>query len=136
MMMFAVVSLLSSLNTNETTGAAAVSIGEKLVLPSVSILLPTNSRPEFVQHALAMIRRQDYPANLIREVVIVDDSPTELKLDLKPGLQTLDGLRLDVVLLEAQMSIGEKRNLAVARATGEILVHWDDDDFYGAQRLR
>ena len=41
------------------------------------------ARPEFVGHALGGIARQDYPAHLISEVVIVDDSPTHLAA---PGL--------------------------------------------------
>ena len=48
-------------------------------LPSVCIMIPTNSRPEFLEHAMSMISRQDYPGELLREVVIVDDSPTELQ---------------------------------------------------------
>ena len=52
-------------------------------LPSATIMMVTNSRPEFVTHALGSIRRQDYPPDLIKEVIIVDDSPTELRV---PGL--------------------------------------------------
>jgi glycosyltransferase involved in cell wall biosynthesis len=33
------------------------------------------------------------------------------------------------------LSIGAKRNLACERANGEIVVHWDDDDWYGEGRL-
>ena len=30
---------------------------------------------------------------------------------------------------------GHKRNLACELARGEIVVHWDDDDWHGVQRL-
>ena len=33
-------------------------------------------------------------------------------------------------------SIGAKRNRACAAATGEIVAHWDDDDWYAPTRLR
>ncbi|HEY1490798.1 MAG TPA: glycosyltransferase family A protein, partial [Verrucomicrobiae bacterium] len=34
-----------------------------------------------------------------------------------------------------QMSIGAKRNLACQSARGEIVAHWDDDDWYAPERL-
>src|SRR5262249_61234848 len=33
-------------------------------------------------------------------------------------------------------SIGAKRNLACEMAQGEIIAHWDDDDWYAVNRLR
>src|SRR5262249_34045298 len=40
------------------------------------------------------------------------------------------------VRLPARTSIGGKRNLACRRAAGEIIAHWDDDDWYAPNRLR
>ena len=54
-------------------------------LPTVSILIPTNGRPEFVRNAVKMIARQDYPMDLIKEVVIVDDSPLALQVRSYPA---------------------------------------------------
>ena len=100
---------------------------------SVSVIMPTNSRPEFVENALRMIRAQDYPAELIREVIVVDDSPPELRVPgLVEGSQQWDGLALKYILPAQLLSIGAKRNLAVEAATGEVIVHSDDDDCYGA----
>ena len=83
------------------------------------------------------IQCQDYPQELISEVVIVDDSPANLSLaELSPGLQDVDGLRVDYVRITDQRSIGEKRNIAVNHSTGTLLAFWDDDDIYGSQRLR
>jgi len=31
---------------------------------------------------------------------------------------------------------GAKRNLACERARGQFIVHWDDDDWYPASRVR
>ena len=62
-----------------TPAAAADGDGALPTLPSVCIIMPTNSRPEFVEHALSMISRQDYPLELVTEVVIVDDSPGEFQ---------------------------------------------------------
>ena len=139
-------------------------------LPSVCVVMPTNSRPEFVEHALGRVAAQDYPASQLRQVVVVDDSPAPLRVpSLRPGQQRWhpanaptgaplakrvatrtgataagaalqagsDGLQVEYVLLPRQVSIGQKRNLAAARCgTAEVVVHWDDDDFYGPSRLR
>ena len=109
-------------------------------LPTVSIIMPTNSRPEFVEHAIDSISRQDYPKGLLKEVVIVDDSPFHLRV---PGLQlgsqrspkTKD-MNVVYVVLETPMSIGAKRNIALRYATGDVVSHFDDDDFYSPQRLQ
>ena len=110
-------------------------------LPTVSIIMPTNARPEFVRNALAMIADQDYPRSKLREVVIVDDSPPALRVPgLTEGAQLFEtkGAQLKVVYLTLPklVSIGTKRNFAADEATGEVIVHWDDDDYYGRQRLR
>lgn len=40
-----------------------------------------------------------------------------------------------VIHCRAGLSLGEKRNLACEAAHGEILVHWDDDDWQAPDRL-
>ena len=99
-------------------GAAICGAAE---LPSVSIMLPTNSRPEFVRHALAAIARQDYAS--LREVIIVDDSPPELRLnELARGAQRHASSGLDVIysVHDTPLSIGAKRNIAANLSTGEV----------------
>lgn len=82
------------------------------------------SRPEFVQHALESIALQDYPLSLV-DVLVVDDSPPELRLPLPVGSSvTPTGLRVNYVQLSALQSIGAKRNLGLQLATGEIVAHW------------
>jgi hypothetical protein len=58
-------------------------------LPSVSLIMPTNGRPEFVVRALDMIMEAQYPMHLL-EAIVVDDSSERLRVkSLKPGAQTL-----------------------------------------------
>ena len=55
----------------------------------------------------------------------------------RPGQQlSKEGLRVQYVPLDVQRSVGAKRNLAIGHCTGDVVVHWDDDDLYGATRLR
>jgi glycosyltransferase involved in cell wall biosynthesis len=95
--------------------------------PLVSCIMPTFNRRAFVPQALEYFRRQDYPN---RELIIIDDGNDpvgDLARDV-PGVQYFH--------LPARKSIGAKRNLACARARGEIIAHWDDDDWYSSDRLR
>lgn len=93
-------------------------------LPLVSCTMPTRGRPAFVAQAVAYFHRQDYPH---RELVIVYENES----DLPPGIAG-QGVRL---IRSSQRSIGGKRNEAVAAARGEIIAHWDDDDWYDSKRL-
>ena len=105
-------------------------------LPTLSIMMPTNSRPEFVEFALTQIAAQTYPLDRIAEVVIIDDSPDELATpSLAPGMQRVGDLNVHYVRLAERASIGAKRNAAAALCTGDLVAHWDDDDAYDPARL-
>jgi glycosyltransferase involved in cell wall biosynthesis len=94
--------------------------------PLVSCIMPTRNRPRFVGQSIWYFLRQDY-AN--RELVIVDDGEQAVT-DLVPPDERIRYIRLD-----RRTSIGEKRNIACAAARGELIAHWDDDDWIGFDRL-
>jgi len=94
--------------------------------PLVSCIMPTFNRRWFVPKAIEYFLRQDY-AN--RELIIVDDGSDPVK-DLVP-----DDPRMRYLRLDRKRTIGAKRNLACGEARGEIIVHWDDDDWMAAWRL-
>lgn len=95
-------------------------------LPLVSCIMPTYNRCRFVAQAITYFQQQSYPQ---RELIVVDDGD-EPVMDLLP-----DDLRIQYIRLNTKQSIGAKRNLACEAATGEIIVGWDDDDWYGAHRI-
>ena len=95
--------------------------------PLVSCIMPTCNRLRFVPEAVRCFLRQDYP-NL--ELVIVDDG-TESVEPMLPG-----DPRLRLIRLAGKENVGAKRNLACGSANGEFVVHWDDDDWYPADRVR
>jgi hypothetical protein len=47
-----------------------------------------------------------------------------------------DHPRIRLIHLEGKPVIGNKRNYGCQRAAGEIIAHWDDDDWSGPERLR
>lgn len=96
------------------------------VTPLVSCIMPTCGRPSFVPKAIEYFLRQDYPA---RELVIVDDGPVSVE-SLVPA-----DPRIVYVRRPTRRSVGDKRNLACELARGELIAHWDDDDWYAPRRL-
>lgn len=94
--------------------------------PLVSCIMPTHNRRRFAAQAIQYFLRQDYPH---RELIIIDDG-TDIVRDLVPDDPCIHYLRLDY-----KRTIGVKRNLACQEARGEIIVHWDDDDWMAPGRL-
>lgn len=94
--------------------------------PLVSCIMPTQDRRALVAQALRYFQRQDYPR---RELIVVDDGADAVG-DLVAAEATARYIRLD-----ARTSIGQKRQLAIAASVGEIIAHWDDDDWYDERRL-
>ena len=92
--------------------------------------MPTRGRPQFARQALACWMDQQIAAE--RQIVIVDD------LDCRSfgGPPALDGLEVVYYLARQRLTVGAKRNLAVALSRGDLIVHWDDDDWSAPERLQ
>ncbi|HKP71555.1 MAG TPA: glycosyltransferase, partial [Pyrinomonadaceae bacterium] len=94
--------------------------------PLVSCIMPTADRRAFVPQAIQYFLRQDYPH---KELLIVDDGADSVA-DLIPPDERVRYFRLT-----DKMTVGAKRNFACERARGEIVAHWDDDDWHAPHRL-
>ena len=46
-----------------------------------------------------------------------------------------DDPRITLIHLEGPINIGDKRNYGCARAAGDFIAHWDDDDWSAPERL-
>jgi glycosyltransferase involved in cell wall biosynthesis len=93
---------------------------------SVTCIMPTYNRRAFVPQAMQYFLQQDYPR---RELIVVDDG-TEPVGDLIPKDD-----RINYIKLPKRVSIGEKRNIACQAAGGDIIILWDDDDWYASNRI-
>jgi predicted O-methyltransferase YrrM len=94
--------------------------------PLVSCIMPTADRRDFARLALRYFLDQDYPN---KELIVVDDGTNAIG-DLFEGLPNVTYLHLP-----DRATIGEKRNVACREARGELIAHWDDDDWYAPGRL-
>ncbi len=94
--------------------------------PRLSALLPTADRRRFIPAAIAQFIAQNRHD---AELVILDDG-TDPIADLIPG-----DARIRYHREETLRVIGDKRNRLCELARGDILVHWDDDDWHAPDRL-
>jgi hypothetical protein len=92
-------------------------------MPKVSILTITRDRRAFIPLAKYCFLAQAYPEDKL-EWVIVDDGDDQIK-DLISDLPNVK-----YILCDEKMSIGAKRNLAVEKASHDVLMMLDDDDVY------
>jgi len=97
------------------------------VAPLVTCIMPTYNRRRFVPRAIEYFLRQDYDR---AELLIVDDG-TEPVRDLVPVHP-----RVRYVALPSRLTVGAKRNVACEQASGELILHWDDDDWHAPRRIR
>jgi ADP-heptose:LPS heptosyltransferase/2-polyprenyl-3-methyl-5-hydroxy-6-metoxy-1,4-benzoquinol methylase len=88
--------------------------------------MPTFNRRAFAPRAIEYFLRQDYPD---KELIIVDHGP-DLIEDLIPADPRIRYRRCG-----DQITLGAKRNLACQEARGEIILHWDDDDWEANWRI-
>lgn len=89
--------------------------------PLVTCIMPTANRQHFIPYSIDYFLHQDYPN---AELLILDDGITSIR-DLIPN-----HIKIRYYYVDYQLNIGKKRNLCCENAKGEIIIHWDDDDWY------
>lgn len=93
----------------------------------VSCLMPTRARHELLPTAVANFLAQEFAdAELL--IVSEDGVPDSIAPALASG-------RVRHIPCPPSLSLGAKRNFACQAAQGELLAHWDDDDWYARDRL-
>lgn len=94
--------------------------------PLVTCIMPTGDRPEFVSQAIHYFLHQDYQN---KELLIVDDGNIAIS-KLIP-----DDKHIRYVRLDKKLKLGAKRNICVEESRSNLIMHWDDDDWYASNRI-
>ena len=101
--------------------------------PIVSCLMPTYGRfPQFghlVDEAVESFLRQDYPH---KQLILMNDCPSQ-HVTLPEELEAEP-----IFIINAQQrskTLGDKYNLMVIMATGDLLMPWEDDDISLPHRI-
>jgi glycosyltransferase involved in cell wall biosynthesis len=96
--------------------------------PLVTVCTPTYNRRNFIPALIQCFEDQTYPRELL-EWVVVDDGSDPVG-DLFEGVRGVEYCRS-----EERMTLGFKRNYMHNKASGEIIVYMDDDDYYPPDRV-
>lgn len=86
----------------------------------VSIIVPTFNRQHLFPRLYECFQKQDYSKV---ELLIYDDTK-------RPSAFFSNLPKVRYFHSEKRLSIGEKRNFLARKAAGDIIAHFDDDDFY------
>lgn len=96
--------------------------------PFVSICTPTFNRRPFIPIIIKCFENQTYPKDKI-EWIIVDDGTDKIE-DMVSHIPQVKYHKYD-----EKMTLGKKRNLMNEKATGDIIIYMDDDDYYPPERV-
>jgi glycosyltransferase involved in cell wall biosynthesis len=99
--------------------------------PFVSILTPTYNRRKFIPWLIKCYNSQKYPKNRMEWIIFDDGTDSVRDLFEKENIPNLR-----YIYQEGKSLIGVKRNRLVQEAKGEILIAFDDDDFYPEERVQ
>jgi glycosyltransferase involved in cell wall biosynthesis len=96
-----------------------------LMLPktSVSIIIPTYQRPDFVAVALDALLAQTRPPD---EIIVVDDGSTDHTADVLRRYATHVRIR---IIRQSNQGRGAARNAGLNAAAGDWIILHDDDDW-------
>jgi hypothetical protein len=97
--------------------------------PFVSVCTPTFNRRPFIPIIIKCFENQTYPKDKM-EWIIVDDGTDKIE-DLVAHLPYVKYFKYD-----EKMTLGKKRNVSNEKATGDIIVYMDDDDYYPPDRVK
>lgn len=97
----------------------------------VSCLCVTRDRVPMLRRAIACFLSQTY---VPRELVIVYESDDSATRDFLAALHE-PTIRAVEVPAHPKLPLGRLRNLSLEAARGRYVAQWDDDDWYGPQRL-
>lgn len=91
--------------------------------PRVSVIIPARNACKTLVETLDSVVAQTYES---WEAIVADDGSTDGTADLVPGYDP----RVTVVCSARNLGIGGARNLAIARARGELVALLDADDLW------
>ncbi|HEY0604035.1 MAG TPA: glycosyltransferase family 2 protein [Herpetosiphonaceae bacterium] len=94
--------------------------------PAVSCMCLTYARPEVLEEAIESFLRQDYAGP--KELLVLNDYAEQTLVFEHPEVRVIN-------LPSRLRTVGEKRNMAAALASHDLLFVWDDDDIYLPHRL-
>lgn len=95
------------------------------MIPKISCIMATYNRPLFARRALELFKRQTYGN---KELIVLHDGPwTAIPENLGPDVRWFN--------FNGREGMTRKERWGMSLASGDYLTTWDDDDYYGPERL-
>ena len=91
----------------------------------LSLMTPTYQRHHLAEPLYQCFQAQTH---YDRELLVLDDSPTP-----SPFFERLRDPRVKYVHTTTRLTVGAKRNALADMASGQVLGHFDDDDYYAPE---
>lgn len=106
--------------------------------PPISIVTMLYNRRKFFDLACHSMMMTDYPKDKLEWIIIEDsDNPMEDASDRVVAVaESAAPVRVVYVPLKKKLPVSEKRNMAVSKATAQIVLMMDDDDHYPETSFR
>ena len=92
----------------------------------VSIITSTCNRARFIPRLIQMVKSQTYPSAKIEWIVLDDGEPVK---------HLFEGLNVRYTHHGTKLPMGHKLNLLNKEAKGDIIIVFDDDDYYPPDRV-
>lgn len=103
--------------------------------PFVSVLMPIRNEAEFIARSLGAVLTQDYPSDRM-EILISDGMSTDATREVIEGLKG-NNPNISVKLIESPgRAVSAGMNVALARATGEVIVRVDGHTLVARDYIR
>jgi glycosyltransferase involved in cell wall biosynthesis len=100
-------------------------------VPSVSVVIPTHDRPDFVRNAVRSVLEQDYPGAV--EALVVFDNSEPFEID--PPTATSAARSISTLVNTRKQGAFGARNTGLLAAKGDLVAFLDDDDEWLPSKL-
>ncbi|MGM0704224.1 MAG: glycosyltransferase family 2 protein [Pseudomonadota bacterium] len=98
-----------------------------MLSPSVSVVIPTCDRPQYLREAVVSVVAQTSPA---QEIIVIDNGRQPVDIEMLPSYNNLR-----VVRALPYFGVSQARNLGVILATSQLVSFLDDDDAWDSAYL-
>ncbi|MBK6395090.1 MAG: glycosyltransferase [Betaproteobacteria bacterium] len=96
--------------------------------------LPSPLRLPFFRRSVADYCRQSHPTREL--VVVLDRGDPDARDAMIAHVESLGRDDVRVIEPDEKLTLGALRNVSVAEARGDVMCHWDDDDWFHPERVR
>ena len=107
---------------------------DRTLVSCLMVTLPSPLRLPFFRRSVADYCRQSHPTREL--VVVLDRGDPDARDAMIAHVESLGRDDVRVIEPAEKLTLGALRNVGVAEARGDVVCHWDDDDWFHPERVR